>query len=103
QITEELREVLYLDHAALQVVDHPTGTEVFSTSKLRPGKPFVPHEILTLHERKPLLKATRDDGSDVTGILREMDGKFAAPKKLRNSQLRGLAEPHSYTLDFGSL
>ena len=40
QITEELREVLYLDEAKLVVVDHEPGTEVHSTDKLLPGKPF---------------------------------------------------------------
>ncbi|PYL01180.1 MAG: hypothetical protein DME19_02515, partial [Verrucomicrobia bacterium] len=34
QITEELREVLYLDAAHLLVVDHPAGTEVRTTGKL---------------------------------------------------------------------
>ena len=103
QITEELREVLYLDHAALQVIDHPAGSEVFSTSKLRPGKPFERHEFVTLQARKPLRRAIRENGSDVTDVLRELDGKFVSPSELRNSQLRGLAAPHSYTLDFGPL
>ena len=40
QVTEELREVLYLDAAELVVVDHPAGTEVHTTGKLLPGKPF---------------------------------------------------------------
>ena len=39
-ITDELREVTYLDEAKLVAVDHPAGTEVVSTSKLLPGKPF---------------------------------------------------------------
>jgi Tfp pilus assembly protein PilF len=103
QVTEELREVLYLDQAKLAVVDHPSGTEVFSTSKLRPGKPFAPHEILTLQARKPLRQAVRQDGTDVTELLREVDGRFASPERLRIAQWRGLAEPHSYTLDFGTL
>ncbi|MDB6031031.1 MAG: Tetratricopeptide 2 repeat protein [Verrucomicrobiales bacterium] len=103
QVTEELREVLYLDQVNLAIVDHPSGTEVHSTSKLRPGKPFEPHEVVTLGRRKPLLKATREDGADATELLREIDGRFASPQRLRIAQWRGLAEPHSYTLDFGTL
>src|SRR5207248_3427438 len=61
QITEELREVLYLDQAKLVVVDHPAGTEVHSTDKLCPSKPFPPSELLLLHRRRPLLRATRLD------------------------------------------
>ena len=46
RITEELREVLYLDEARLVVVDHPAGTLVLPTSKLHPGKPFpATHEL----------------------------------------------------------
>jgi len=57
QITEELREVLYLDEAKLMVVDHPPDTEVHSTDKLVPGKPFPPSGLMTLGARKPLLAA----------------------------------------------
>jgi Flp pilus assembly protein TadD len=103
QITEELREVLYLDEAKLVVVDHPAGTEVHTTGKLRPGKPFPPHEILTLHKPHPLLKAVNHEGADVTASLQHVDGKFVSPTQLRIPQLRGLAEPHSVTLDFGEL
>jgi hypothetical protein len=103
QITEELREVVYLDEAKLVVVDHPPGTEVHTTGKLRPGKPFPPHELVTLHHRHPLLNAVNHEGTDVTSLLNETDGKMVSPTKLRARQLRGLAEPHSVTLDFGSL
>jgi hypothetical protein len=57
QITEELREVLYLDEAKLVVVDHEPGTEVHSTDKLRPGKPFPRGALMTLHNEHPLQRA----------------------------------------------
>ena len=103
QITEELREVLYLDEAKLVVVDHPPDTEVYSTSKLRPGKPFPPHEIVTLHRRTALRRAVNHEGTDVTALLNETDGKMVSPTRLRSRQLRGLAEPHNVTLDFDPL
>ena len=103
QITEELREVLYLDEAKLMVVDHPRGTEVHPTDKLCPGKPFPTGELVMLQGRQPLLKATRTDGLDVTERLTEDDGKVLSPLKLRDTHLRGLAEPHGVTLDFGPL
>jgi hypothetical protein len=65
-VTEELREVLYLDAASLVVVDHPAGTRVFPTSKMHAGKPFPPHELWTLHPAAALRQATRSDGLDVT-------------------------------------
>ncbi|HEU0008203.1 MAG TPA: FG-GAP-like repeat-containing protein [Verrucomicrobiae bacterium] len=103
QVTEELREVLYLDEAKLVVVDHPPGTEVHTTGKLVPGKPFPPHEIVTLHRRQPLLRAVDQEGDDVTPALQQADRQMVSPTKLRAQQLRGLAEPHAVTLDFGPL
>ncbi|MCI0538873.1 MAG: FG-GAP-like repeat-containing protein [Verrucomicrobiales bacterium] len=103
QITEELREVLYLDEAKLFVVDHPVGIEIYPTDKLLPGKPFPASELVALHRAKPLLRAARGDGLDVTDLLKEADTQVVSPTKLRAPQLRGLAEPHSVTLDFGPL
>ena len=103
QITEELREVLYLDQAKLVVVDHPPDTEVYTTGKLLPGPPFPRHEIVTLHNERRLLSAVNGAGKDVTTDLQHADGKMVSPEKLRIPQLRGLAEPHSVTLDFGPL
>ncbi|MBU6402124.1 MAG: VCBS repeat-containing protein, partial [Verrucomicrobia bacterium] len=103
QITSELREVLYLDEAKLVAVDHPAGTEVHSTDRMVPAKPFPPTGIMTLAGRKPLLRATRLDGADVTSLLTQIDGRVVSPPKLRIPQLRGLAEPHGVILDFGPL
>ncbi len=103
QVTEELREVLYLDAARLTVVDHPPGTEVYSTGKLLPGKPFPQQQIVTLHHRYPLRQAVRSDGSDVTELLNDNDDRLVSPIALRIPQLRGLAEPYSIALDFGPM
>ena len=103
RLTEELREVLYLDEASLIVVDHPAGTLVYPTSKLHPGKPFPPHELWTLRPVATLQKAIRSDGLDVTEALAKTDGQMVSPVRLREPQLRGLAEPFSVTLNFGEL
>ncbi len=103
RVTEELREVLYLDETKLVAVDHPVGTEVRTTDKLRPSKPFPPSELWTLDHRYPLLRATRLDGAEVTDLLAENDGRVLSPLRLREAQLRGLAEPHGVVLDFGPL
>jgi hypothetical protein len=103
RVTEELREVLYLDQAKLVVVDHPSGTLVTPTSKMLAGRPFLPHELWTLRPRCALKHATRDDGLDATDLLAATDGRMVGPKCLREPQLRGLAEPFGITLDFGEL
>ena len=101
QITEELREMLYLDEAKLVVVDHEPGTEVHSTDKLLPSGPFPTGTLITLHRPHPLLRAESLDGREVTEALNEIDGERVSPPRLRVPQLRGLAEPHGLLLDFG--
>ena len=106
QVTEELREVLYLDEAKLVSVDHPAGTVVHTTGKLRAGKPFPSPEIVALENPKTLLRASASGGGaeeDVSDLLRTVDDRFVSPVKLRVPQLRGLAEPYSITMDFGKL
>ena len=103
QVTEELREVLYLDEAKLVLADHPPGTKVCTTSKMVPAKPFVPHELILFTTGQPLLHAETQSGADVTAVLQNADGRLVSPAKLRLPQLRGLAEPSSVTLDFGPL
>ncbi len=102
QITEELREALYLDEAKLMVVDHEPGTEVHSTDKLLPGKPFPKGEVMTLHAEHPLLRAETFEGNDVTHQLQKVDDDRVSPRVM-SPQLRGMAEPHGLVLDFGVL
>ena len=103
RITEELREVLYLDEAKLVVVEHEPGTEVHPTDKLLPGKPFPSGTLMTLHQEHRLHMAQTLDGQEVTALLRAVDGRRVSPPTLRVPQLRGLAEPHGLLLDFGPL
>lgn len=103
RITEELREVLYLDEAKLVVVDREPGTEVHSTDKLLPSGPFPKGSLMTLHREHMLQKAETLDGQDVTEALKAIDGRRVSPPKVRAPQLRGLAEPHGLILDFGTL
>jgi Flp pilus assembly protein TadD len=103
RITDELREVLYLDEARLIAVDHPRGTIVLATSKMHACGPFPPHEIWTLRPLCTPRLAVTGDGADVTEELARVDGRMVSPLRLRRPQLRGLAEPYSVTLDFGPL
>jgi hypothetical protein len=87
----------------LVVVDHPVGTAVHPTSKLRARKPFPPHELWTLRPLNPVIRAIRSDGMVVTEALARTDSSMVSPVKLREPQLRGLAESFSVTMDFGEL
>ena len=111
RLTEELREILYLDTAQLRAIDHPLGTELFATSKLVPSRPFPKASLIQLGGRRPLLAASlaasttaaTNDSTDVTRSLAEIDEVRVSPLRLRNSHYRGLAEPFSLILDFGPL
>ena len=103
QITEELREILYLDEAKLLAVDVPPDSEVHSTTKLRPSGPFPPAGLAALAKRTPLRQARRSDGLDVTSALQANDDQWVSPIELRLPQLRGLAKRYSVELDFGPL
>ena len=103
QITEELREVLYLDEAKLVVVDRPADIEVYPTSKLVSRPPFPEAGVVALKRVASLQQALRSDGLDVTKALNEIDEKMASPVALRAPQLRGLAESYHLDLDFGAI
>lgn len=115
QMTEELSEMLYLDEVKLVAVDHPAGTEVFSKSKMLSGPPWLPHTIVTVQHRIPLIKALCNtaqvptvvqnaDGElfDVTDRLRRIDDVRVSPE-IYGDQLRGWAKEQEIILDFGLL
>lgn len=100
QVTEELREVLYLDEAKMVVVDHPPEVEVHPTDKLVPGRPFAPTDLVALRNRRPLRRALNLAGTEVTAALQSADQIMVSPLKLRPPQQRGHAEPHGVELEF---
>ncbi|HYE30493.1 MAG TPA: FG-GAP-like repeat-containing protein [Methylomirabilota bacterium] len=103
QITEELREVLYLDEAKLVVVDHLPGTDVYPTDKLLPRKPYPPGTIVTVTNEQAVRKALTLEGADVTEALRHVDQTMVSPARLLLPQYRGWAERHGVILDFGEI
>ena len=102
EVTEELREVLYLDCAKLMVVDHAPDVEVHSTDKLGPP-PFPPSELWALRSPRALVRAMGSDGLDRTEPVRAIDGVFAPPGAALPPPLRGQCQPLTLTLDFGPL
>jgi len=102
QVTEEMREVLYLDQAQLVAADHAPGVEVHPTDRLMPA-PFPPSELWAMHGARLPRTAVGDDGIDRTRAVGAIDGEFAAPGLPRTSNLRGQTYPLTVTLDFGPL
>ena len=96
RITEELREVSYLDQIKLIAVDHPAGVEVFTNEKFQ-GPPFPEFRLFGVHERIPPVRATDDAGRDVLDRVIRTDGRYVDAFA---RDLQGRAETHSVTVEF---
>ncbi len=93
EITEELREVTYLDRAQLWVVDHPADVEVHPEERFT-FPPFPPPHVHTVREPLDIVRAQGSDGQDWTFELSRIDGLHAVPFRPLCSQLPGLVSPH---------
>lgn len=99
QFTEELREVTYLDHAKLLVVDHPADTEIFPNERFT-FPPFPEHHVHTVKAALAPSKATGSDGKDWTAALASTDDHHAVPFTPEPAQFMGLAKPWLLDLAF---
>ncbi len=99
QLTEELREVTYLDHAKLLVVDSPAGTEIHPNERFQ-FPPFPAPHIHTVRDPLAPKKATGSDGKDWTAALAREDDVFPQPMELHPAQFAGLAKPWFLELEF---
>jgi hypothetical protein len=105
-LTEELREVTYLDRAQLIAVDHPAGVEVQPNEAFR-LPPFPEHHLHTLRNVVPVPRVlfrqgrgaeAHGPGQDVTALTAALDRCEARPWTPLPSQFPGIAEPWSLEL-----
>ena len=96
RITEELREVSYLDRIQLMALDHPAGEEIFTNDKFK--SPQFPEFRLYGVEKRIYPVAARDsNGRDVRARLIKHDQIY--PDAFRRDY-NGAAELHHLDLDF---
>jgi hypothetical protein len=93
QLTEELREVTYLDRAQLWVVDHEAGIELHPEERFC-FPPFPPMRLHTVRGALPPAKVVDQAGRDWTGTLSSIDGDHALPFDLLDPRYLGLATEH---------
>lgn len=98
RITEELREVAYLDQIQLLAVDHPEDVELFTNDKFK-APPFPDFRLFGVREKVRPLRATDHRGADVRARLLARDRAY--PDGFRRNAA-GIAELHSLELDFGT-
>jgi hypothetical protein len=98
RITEELREVAYLDAVHLIAVDHPAGVDLFTNDKFK-GPPFPEFRLFGVERRVYPVAARDGEGRDVLARLTARDRTYpdAFPRTAS-----GIAEPHTLDLDFGA-
>jgi tetratricopeptide (TPR) repeat protein len=99
RITEELREVAYLDQIKLIAVDHPANLEIHSSEKFR-FPPFPEFQLYGVSERVHPQTAVDQRGRDVLDRIRKTDQRY--PDEFQRD-FAGRAETHSITLDFAPL
>ena len=98
RITEELREVSYLDRVQLIALDHPAATEVFTNEKFK-SPPFPEFRLYGASRRVYPVAARDSEGRDVLARLVKRDQTY--PDGFRRDY-NGVADLHHLDLDFGS-
>ena len=99
QVTDELREVDYVDQLRMVAVDHPANEEIYS-NEIFTSSPSSPALYAVRGKRFPVT-AVDEKGNDVLPLLREVDGRY--PTDFRRNRILGLADVHSLTLDLGNV
>ena len=97
RVTEELREVAYLDRIQLIAVDHPAEVEIFTNDKFK-GPPFPEFRLFGVERRIPPVAARDHRGTDVRERLLARDRTYADGFE---RDYAGVAERHFLELDFG--
>ena len=96
RVTNELEEVLFLDHLKLIAVEHDRDVEVYPNEGL--GIPTAGKRILyTVRDPKPPKSAIDGAGNDVRERIVSLDHKFY--DSFKTTSIRGYSESHSLTLD----
>ena len=94
RVTNELEEVLFVDHLKLIAIAHPSDTEVYPDEGM--GHAPYPAPLKIYKARPQSVVAWDDKGRDMTARLAKLDNKYADGFALH--QIRGYAEQHSLTL-----
>src|SRR5205085_8812062 len=90
RVTEELREVSYLDQIRLIALDHPAGTDIVTNEKFK-SPPFPEFRLYGAGPRIYPARAHDQHGSDVRSSLLRRDHVY--PDAFRRDQA-GVAELH---------
>ena len=101
RITEELREVAYLDQVKLIAVDHPSDVDVYTNEKFK-APPFPEFRLFGVAGGQKVAPSSARDhrGRNVLARLAQPDGRYVDGFE---RTFRNRAERHWLTLDFPDL
>lgn len=97
RVTEELREVAYIDRVQLIAVDYPSHLTIVTNDKFK-GPPFPEFRLFGVDRPIPPRAARDHRGADVLDLVRHRDRRY--PASFRRD-FEGVAEMHHLELDFG--
>ena len=98
RITEELREVSYLDQVKLIALDHPAGLDIVTNEKFK-SPPFPGFRLFGISKRIYPASARDSHNADVLPAVLHRDR--VSPSNFTRDQA-GVAEMHHLDLDFGN-
>ena len=96
RMTEELREVSYIDQIKLMALDHPAATEIVTNEKFK-SPPFPEFRLYGGNRRIYPTSAQDGHGTDVRAALLARDRRY--PDAFRRDHA-GVAELHTLDLNF---
>ncbi|HEY3787855.1 MAG TPA: ASPIC/UnbV domain-containing protein, partial [Urbifossiella sp.] len=97
RVQANLWESHFFDHLALQVIDHPPDTELFSDERFA-LEPMQPSFHMTELPR-PVAKATDHFGNDATEAVRNVDGVYL--DRSGRGRYQGITKEHWVEVDLG--
>jgi hypothetical protein len=97
RISEELREVSYIDQIRLIAVDHPSDVAIYTNDKFK-SPPFPEFRLFAVSNPIHPIAAHDDAGRDVLPKLLHKDGQY--PDAF-SRDFAGTAQLHHLDLDFG--
>ncbi|HLW66371.1 MAG TPA: FG-GAP-like repeat-containing protein [Gemmataceae bacterium] len=98
RVQANLWETHFIDYVALMVVDHPANTEIFVDERfaLTPMK----LDVHLTSKPKPVARAIDDNGSDVTEIVKSVDGVYL--DTFGRGKFQGITRDHWVEVDLGA-
>jgi Flp pilus assembly protein TadD len=90
-VTNELEEVLYLDHLRLDVLTHPKGVELYPNEGLMSSPPAP--TVYAVRGRRAPVSVRDEHGHDVAAAVAEIDRR--APDDFQLESIRGYAARHA--------